>query len=761
MPVIARGLPALLSLFIRSGPGKKLYKQLRKQGLNRDEATEGLKQQLNKSVVNNPGVKQRLEALEAGTLVEKTQAEILAEKIAARKKLSQRTKEEKKSSFQPFGGTSLSQRYQGVGKDKLWRDNMVDNISASIKAKQFKGKNKEYLDKLKTKLQDPDSQFSKGELAFLAKYIDKTKTTSLQPPSPVVIQEDLFDVGKSKYFKADEPIKRRTRTPQPRNIRAFNQQHIIKELEDVEEKLAIAKINASVKNPLVEDIEELGRLQRRQAELSEHIIQFDMFDTAGASAAKRAMKEKDRLKKLRKIQKRRQLNEMEQMEAARLEANRLALQEERMARGYGLPRDEYGQAWNPREFGLKNYDPAYRGTPWREVHRKGWTDLKPIHRGAGSPPNTRLTLPEYSDEIGPPAGKYLHRAGPSGATVPGLGTGGGRIVEHTKIADAVGAAPMFATNRIPAELTQTGMTKAEFTALSDKLKQGGMSQWEFAKEIQKAKDLIKTRTTTPSAAQKIVGPHENVGAHARNTISFADGTTMNRADFRKLPPMERLGMLHKSFVATSPKGQGFKNLTRQKERLDELKKPKEWWDTGAPPRAPTRDSYFGVSRGQEIRQGKIAEKEFFEKALKLTPEQRASLTKSEANAIYHYVVHPYKGPKTPEEALEAITAVRKLNQAQPGVGTELLEMLRGTPSWHSIHDLLGANPGLGQYVPRKRWAKGGPVDKNWIQKVRSRIKKKGTEGVCTGEKYGSSSCPPGSKRYNLAKTFRSMNRKRA
>jgi len=65
--------------------------------------------------------------------------------------------------------------------------------------------------------------------------------------------------------------------------------------------------------------------------------------------------------------------------------------------------------------------------------------------------------------------------------------------------------------------------------------------------------------------------------------------------------------------------------------------------------------------------------------------------------------------------------------------------------------------------PRKiaPFKKGGSVDKNWIQKVRSRIEKKGTEGVCTGEKYGSSSCPPGSKRYNLAKTFRSMNRKRA
>ena len=40
------------------------------------------------------------------------------------------------------------------------------------------------------------------------------------------------------------------------------------------------------------------------------------------------------------------------------------------------------------------------------------------------------------------------------------------------------------------------------------------------------------------------------------------------------------------------------------------------------------------------------------------------------------------------------------------------------------------------------------------------IKRRGTEGVCTGEKFGSSSCPAGSKRYNLAKTFRKMARNR-
>ena len=55
-------------------------------------------------------------------------------------------------------------------------------------------------------------------------------------------------------------------------------------------------------------------------------------------------------------------------------------------------------------------------------------------------------------------------------------------------------------------------------------------------------------------------------------------------------------------------------------------------------------------------------------------------------------------------------------------------------------------------------AKGGKADKNWIQGVNKSIKKRGTKGVCTGKKFGSASCPPGSKRYNLAKTFKKMAR---
>ena len=44
-------------------------------------------------------------------------------------------------------------------------------------------------------------------------------------------------------------------------------------------------------------------------------------------------------------------------------------------------------------------------------------------------------------------------------------------------------------------------------------------------------------------------------------------------------------------------------------------------------------------------------------------------------------------------------------------------------------------------------------EKNWIQKATKNMRK---DKPCTGEKFGSETCPPGSKRYNLAKTFRKM-----
>ena len=49
-------------------------------------------------------------------------------------------------------------------------------------------------------------------------------------------------------------------------------------------------------------------------------------------------------------------------------------------------------------------------------------------------------------------------------------------------------------------------------------------------------------------------------------------------------------------------------------------------------------------------------------------------------------------------------------------------------------------------------------DDKWIQKATKNMRK---DKPCTGKKFGSKTCPPGSKRYNLAKTFRKMNRAKA
>ena len=46
--------------------------------------------------------------------------------------------------------------------------------------------------------------------------------------------------------------------------------------------------------------------------------------------------------------------------------------------------------------------------------------------------------------------------------------------------------------------------------------------------------------------------------------------------------------------------------------------------------------------------------------------------------------------------------------------------------------------------------------KKWIQSAFKSVEKKGTEGKCSGEKFGSESCPPGSKPYNMAKNLRKI-----
>ena len=65
------------------------------------------------------------------------------------------------------------------------------------------------------------------------------------------------------------------------------------------------------------------------------------------------------------------------------------------------------------------------------------------------------------------------------------------------------------------------------------------------------------------------------------------------------------------------------------------------------------------------------------------------------------------------------------------------------------------NRGMG--VALKSGGRVKAKDGKWIQKATKGMRK---DKPCTGKKFGSASCPPGSNRYNLAKTFKKMARKR-
>ena len=65
--------------------------------------------------------------------------------------------------------------------------------------------------------------------------------------------------------------------------------------------------------------------------------------------------------------------------------------------------------------------------------------------------------------------------------------------------------------------------------------------------------------------------------------------------------------------------------------------------------------------------------------------------------------------------------------------------------------------GRGMGVALRGGGRVAAKDGKWIQKAVKGMRK---DKPCTGKKFGSKSCPPGSKRYNLAKTFRKMAKKR-
>ena len=92
-----------------------------------------------------------------------------------------------------------------------------------------------------------------------------------------------------------------------------------------------------------------------------------------------------------------------------------------------------------------------------------------------------------------------------------------------------------------------------------------------------------------------------------------------------------------------------------------------------------------------------------------------------------------------------------VGNTQPITGTRRFDQSRGYYQ-PDMGMRGGAMYNKGGRVGLKKGGNG-----KWIQKAVKGMRK---DKPCTGDKFGSASCPPGSKRYNLAKTFKKMAKKR-
>jgi len=104
-------------------------------------------------------------------------------------------------------------------------------------------------------------------------------------------------------------------------------------------------------------------------------------------------------------------------------------------------------------------------------------------------------------------------------------------------------------------------------------------------------------------------------------------------------------------------------------------------------------------------------------------------------------------------------------EGRDAAGRRVFEKITGRSSkWRKPRGLgRPKRKGAPARSAREDKAEGGRIgfkeggNGKWIQKAtKGMVKTK----PCTGRKFGSKSCPPGSRRYNLAKTFKKMGRER-
>lgn len=148
-----------------------------------------------------------------------------------------------------------------------------------------------------------------------------------------------------------------------------------------------------------------------------------------------------------------------------------------------------------------------------------------------------------------------------------------------------------------------------------------------------------------------------------------------------------------------------------------------------------------------------------------TLQNPQSPSKEQLDMLFAQQQQQQQGQPSQEQMMQMMQQQQMQQQGQPS--EEEMMMMQQMQQQGAPQDMGQYRWGGNMDVPMYQYQNGGmlevpeaPLDEykkgGWIQKVTKSIKKRGTEGVCTGDKFGGPSCPPGSKRYNLAKTFRAM-----
>ncbi|HMT01760.1 MAG TPA: hypothetical protein PKD00_00380, partial [Burkholderiales bacterium] len=243
-------------------------------------------------------------------------------------------------------------------------------------------------------------------------------------------------------------------------------------------------------------------------------------------------------------------------------------------------------------------------------------------------------------------------------------------------------------------------------------------------EIEKEKNTVKKPTATPyqfigamrDMATAIVSPRDNTSQSVTSTNQNPGATVTQSAPVT---------------TTSTPKKVQQPIVTKQPhtEVKDDVRAFQEWNNLNYPNEDLKTDGKYG-------------------------PKTKAAYEKRKEEWINKYNGKPLDGDKT--VATKSDNFTNAVNS-----GGEII-IIDGVEAVKTADNKIIYKDGSTQnFAPAKISKYGGKYKTGgWIQKATKSIEKRGTEGKCSGSNFGGPGCPPGSKQYNLAVTFRNMARKK-